>query len=42
MSNEMKQFLAECKEENEVWNFVGLIVVMIVTFVVVPLLTGRN
>lgn len=37
MSNEMKQFLAECKKENEVWNFIGLIIVMIVSFVIVPL-----
>lgn len=40
MSPEMKQFLAECKEEEEVWNFVGLIIVMIVSFVIVPLLVN--
>lgn len=42
ISPEMKQFLAECKEGNEVWNFIGLIVVMVVTFVIVPLMTGGN
>lgn len=42
ISSEVRDFLNECREENEVWNFIGLLVVMVVTFVVVPLLVGGN
>lgn len=42
LTPEVLEFLAECEEGNEVWNFLGLLLVMIFTFVVVPLLVGGN
>lgn len=40
LTPELLAFLAECKEEEEVWNFVGLLLVMIVSFVIVPLVVN--